>query len=164
MTSVPSLVHQLCYVPRVGRANGSPSRSRPLKRRLTRLVRIFLQQYNIALTAFFFSYSLFEPPSNVLLKRLKPNVWLSGIMFLWGICESATPSARSVCPAPPSSRRSARPVHPSPDWEATCASASKCRRAWLTQSVSFLSVRHARPGCSDKLRSTRCGTSSTGID
>ncbi|CAL1714271.1 unnamed protein product [Somion occarium] len=42
-------------------------------------------QYNIALTIFFFSYSVFEVPSNVFLKRLRPSVWLSLLMFLWGI-------------------------------------------------------------------------------
>ncbi|KAL7417795.1 MFS general substrate transporter [Mrakia frigida] len=43
-------------------------------------------QYLICLTVFFFTYSLFEPPSNVLLKKLSPRLWLSGIMFFWGIC------------------------------------------------------------------------------
>lgn len=42
-------------------------------------------QYLIALTIFFFSYSIFEVPSNVFLKRLRPSIWLSALMFLWGI-------------------------------------------------------------------------------
>lgn len=42
-------------------------------------------QYLIALTVFFFPYSLFEPPSNVALKRLRPSRWLSFIMLIWGI-------------------------------------------------------------------------------
>ncbi|THG97071.1 hypothetical protein EW026_g4866 [Hermanssonia centrifuga] len=42
-------------------------------------------QYNIALTIFFFSYSIFEVPSNVFLKRLRPSVWLSLLMLLWGV-------------------------------------------------------------------------------
>ncbi|KAF5356139.1 hypothetical protein D9756_004072 [Leucocoprinus leucothites] len=42
-------------------------------------------QYLIALTLFFFPYSLFEPASNVLLRRLKPSIWLSTMMVLWGI-------------------------------------------------------------------------------
>jgi len=42
-------------------------------------------QYNIALTIFFFSYAMFEVPSNILLKRLKPSIWLSSLMLLWGI-------------------------------------------------------------------------------
>jgi len=42
-------------------------------------------QYLIALTVFFFSYSVFEVPSNVFLKRLRPSIWLSGLMLLWGV-------------------------------------------------------------------------------
>lgn len=33
-------------------------------------------QYNWCLTAFFFTYAAFEVPSNIVLKRLKPSVWL----------------------------------------------------------------------------------------
>ncbi|KAI0800960.1 MFS general substrate transporter [Fomes fomentarius] len=43
------------------------------------------KQYLIALTVFFFPYSLFELPSNVALKRLRPSRWLSFIMLVWGI-------------------------------------------------------------------------------
>ncbi|KAJ3782682.1 MFS general substrate transporter [Lentinula aff. detonsa] len=42
-------------------------------------------QYLLALTIFFFSYAIFEVPSNVFLKRLRPSLWLSGLMFCWGI-------------------------------------------------------------------------------
>ncbi|EMD39264.1 hypothetical protein CERSUDRAFT_82011 [Gelatoporia subvermispora B] len=42
-------------------------------------------QYNLALTIFFFSYAIFEVPSNVFLKRLRPSIWLSASMLLWGI-------------------------------------------------------------------------------
>ncbi|OCH91516.1 MFS general substrate transporter [Obba rivulosa] len=42
-------------------------------------------QYNIALTIFFFSYAIFEVPSNVFLKRLRPSIWLSASMLLWGV-------------------------------------------------------------------------------
>lgn len=43
------------------------------------------QQYLLCLTIFFIPYALFEPISNVLLKRLSPRWWLSGIMVLWGV-------------------------------------------------------------------------------
>ncbi|KAF2034645.1 MFS general substrate transporter [Setomelanomma holmii] len=43
-------------------------------------------QYNASLTIFFVSYSVFEPLTNVLLKRLRPSVFLPIIMVLWGIC------------------------------------------------------------------------------
>ena len=42
-------------------------------------------QYALCLSVFFISYALFEIPSNILLKRLKPHVWLSAIMIAWGL-------------------------------------------------------------------------------
>ncbi|CRG91219.1 putative transporter C1002,16c [Talaromyces islandicus] len=43
-------------------------------------------QYNASLTIFFVSYSVFEPLTNVLLKRTKPKIFISGIIIVWGIC------------------------------------------------------------------------------
>ncbi|KAL5495356.1 hypothetical protein ACEPAI_819 [Sanghuangporus weigelae] len=43
------------------------------------------RQYLIALTCFFFPYALFEPPSNIMLKKLKPSRWLSFLILCWGI-------------------------------------------------------------------------------
>ncbi|KAF9073198.1 major facilitator superfamily domain-containing protein [Rhodocollybia butyracea] len=48
-------------------------------------LRITDTQYLLALTIFFLSYAIFEVPSNVFLKRLRPSLWLSGLMFCWGI-------------------------------------------------------------------------------
>ncbi|KAF2114154.1 major facilitator superfamily domain-containing protein [Lophiotrema nucula] len=42
-------------------------------------------QYNWTLTVFFFTYAAFEVPSNLLLKRLRPSIWLPSIMVAWGI-------------------------------------------------------------------------------
>uniref|UniRef100_A0A0W0FXF6 Major facilitator superfamily (MFS) profile domain-containing protein n=2 Tax=Moniliophthora roreri TaxID=221103 RepID=A0A0W0FXF6_MONRR len=42
-------------------------------------------QYLISLTVFFFSYTAFEVPSNIFLKRLRPSIWLSGLMLFWGV-------------------------------------------------------------------------------
>ncbi|KAL1967856.1 hypothetical protein VTN77DRAFT_2545 [Rasamsonia byssochlamydoides] len=42
-------------------------------------------QYNWCLTVFFFTYAAFEVPSNLLLKRLRPSVWLPSIMVAWGV-------------------------------------------------------------------------------
>ncbi|KAJ5775706.1 uncharacterized protein N7511_000717 [Penicillium nucicola] len=42
-------------------------------------------KYNSALTIFFVPYILFEVPSNMLLKKLKPHVWLSACMFMFGL-------------------------------------------------------------------------------
>jgi len=37
-------------------------------------------QYNWCLTVFFFTYAAFEVPSNLLLKKLRPSIWLPTIM------------------------------------------------------------------------------------
>ncbi|EEA24476.1 High-affinity nicotinic acid transporter [Talaromyces marneffei ATCC 18224] len=42
-------------------------------------------KYNTALTIFFVPYIIFEIPSNILLKKLKPHVWLSFCMGMFGI-------------------------------------------------------------------------------
>lgn len=41
-------------------------------------------QYSIALVVFFVTYVVFEPPSNMLLVRFKPSVYLPCIMAIWG--------------------------------------------------------------------------------
>ncbi|CAG8975885.1 hypothetical protein HYALB_00006502 [Hymenoscyphus albidus] len=43
-------------------------------------------RYNAALTIFFVSYALFEPLANILLKRLRPSIFIPIIMILWGAC------------------------------------------------------------------------------
>ncbi|KAJ9419748.1 major facilitator superfamily domain-containing protein [Fusarium oxysporum] len=42
-------------------------------------------QYNWFLTVFFFTYAAFEVPLNLLLKKLRPSIWLPTIMVAWGI-------------------------------------------------------------------------------
>ena len=41
-------------------------------------------QYNDSLTIFFLSYSLFEPATQIMLKRFRPSIFLPTIMVLWG--------------------------------------------------------------------------------
>ncbi|KAF1832847.1 pantothenate transporter liz1 [Decorospora gaudefroyi] len=41
-------------------------------------------QYSIALVVFFVTYVVFEPPSNMLLVRMKPSIYLPAIMIIWG--------------------------------------------------------------------------------
>lgn len=51
--------------------------------------------FNIALFVFFIPYILFEVPSNMLLKNLRPSIFLSSIMAGWGVltvCEGVTKS------------------------------------------------------------------------
>ncbi|KAK2041010.1 major facilitator superfamily transporter [Colletotrichum somersetense] len=47
-------------------------------------------QYNLCLTVFFFTYAAFEVPSNLLLKKLRPSVWLPTIMVSWGVVMTLT--------------------------------------------------------------------------
>ncbi|KAI1330341.1 MFS general substrate transporter [Xylariaceae sp. FL0255] len=42
-------------------------------------------QYNTALTIFFVPYIFFEVPSNILLRRFSPRIWLCGCMFTFGV-------------------------------------------------------------------------------
>jgi hypothetical protein len=39
-------------------------------------------KYNAALSIFFVSYSLFEPLTNILLKRLRPSIFIPIIMYV----------------------------------------------------------------------------------
>jgi MFS family permease len=52
---------------------------------LSKELNLLGDKYNTALVIFFVPYVLFEIPSNILLKKFKPNVWLSGCMFLFGL-------------------------------------------------------------------------------
>ncbi|KAJ5724573.1 hypothetical protein N7493_006301 [Penicillium malachiteum] len=53
---------------------------------LTKELNISPNQYNATLTIFFVSYSIFEPVTNILLKRLRPSIFIPIIMICWGIC------------------------------------------------------------------------------
>lgn len=46
-------------------------------------------EYNLCLTVFFFTYALFEVPSNMMLKKFRPSIWLPSIMVAWGtvVCD-----------------------------------------------------------------------------
>ncbi|KAF4882862.1 putative transporter [Colletotrichum fructicola] len=41
-------------------------------------------QYNIASTIFFVPYIIFEIPSNIILKKVRPSMWLSALVLSWG--------------------------------------------------------------------------------
>ncbi|THH32715.1 hypothetical protein EUX98_g1438 [Antrodiella citrinella] len=43
------------------------------------------QEYLIALMIFIVAYTIFETPSNYMLKRFKPSRWLAFLMFMWGV-------------------------------------------------------------------------------
>ncbi|KAI0672087.1 MFS general substrate transporter [Trametes maxima] len=43
------------------------------------------QRYNIALTMYYLSYSIFNVPANLVLKKFRPSRWLPGLTLAWGI-------------------------------------------------------------------------------
>ena len=50
-------------------------------------------QWAWALSIFYYPYMFFEPLATLMLKRFSPSVWMSRIMFTWGIismCQGAT--------------------------------------------------------------------------
>lgn len=56
-------------------------------------------QYSIILLVFFISYVLFEIPSNMLLARVRPSLYLSGIAVIWGgiaACMAATQNYKQL--------------------------------------------------------------------
>ena len=80
---VLSILYLLAFLDRTNIANAAVF---GLKRDLN----LKNNEYNNCLTIFFVPYILFEIPSNILLKKLKPHVWLSACMFLFGfvtICQ-----------------------------------------------------------------------------
>jgi MFS family permease len=51
--------------------------------------------YNIALFTFFILYILLEVPCNILLKKMRPSIFIPTIILLWGvvtICQGLTRS------------------------------------------------------------------------
>lgn len=41
--------------------------------------------YNVALLIFFIPYIILEIPSNIIMKKVRPSLWLCGLMVCWGI-------------------------------------------------------------------------------
>ncbi|KAJ4228773.1 hypothetical protein NW757_014112 [Fusarium falciforme] len=42
------------------------------------------KQYNLILTLFFIPYALFEVPSNIVLKLMRPSIWMTVLVVSWG--------------------------------------------------------------------------------
>ncbi|GAW26553.1 putative major facilitator superfamily general substrate [Rosellinia necatrix] len=52
---------------------------------LTEDLELYGNRYNIALVVYFIPYILFEVPSNMIIKRMRPSWYISSLMFGWGI-------------------------------------------------------------------------------
>lgn len=46
---------------------------------------LYGMRYNTALTVFFVPYGLFEVPSSIVLKMVRPSIWISFLCFAWGL-------------------------------------------------------------------------------
>lgn len=42
-------------------------------------------KYNTVVTVFFITYSLLEVPSNIMLKIIRPSIWMAILCFSWGL-------------------------------------------------------------------------------
>ena len=49
-----------------------------------------------AVTVFYFTYAAVEIPSNLLLKKFKPSVWLPTIMVAWGVVTVINPEHKII--------------------------------------------------------------------
>src|ERR1700761_7502080 len=47
-------------------------------------------EYGFGAGAFFWSYVLFQVPSNVMLARFGARRWLTGVILAWGLCSACT--------------------------------------------------------------------------
>ncbi|KAI8954031.1 MFS general substrate transporter [Xylaria longipes] len=52
---------------------------------LTEELELYGNRYNVALFVYFIPYVLLETPSNMIIKKTRPSLYLSGLMFGWGI-------------------------------------------------------------------------------
>ncbi|THG98012.1 hypothetical protein EW026_g4097 [Hermanssonia centrifuga] len=52
---------------------------------LVQTVHISDQQYLVALMIFIVAYTIFETPSNYMLKKFRPSRWIAVLMFGWGV-------------------------------------------------------------------------------
>ena len=54
------------------------------------------QQFGFAAGVFFFGYCLFEVPSNLLLHKIGPRIWIARILITWGILAALTGFVHTV--------------------------------------------------------------------
>lgn len=53
------------------------------------------RQYSWILAAFFVGYVVFEVPSNLIMKRVSPPVWIGSIMVCWGIITACAAAVKN---------------------------------------------------------------------
>ncbi|RDX45758.1 MFS transporter [Lentinus brumalis] len=85
MRIIPSsmLIYLLCSLDR-GNVGNAKLLNADHGNSLLQTLKISDQQYLIALMIFYVSYTLFETPSNYMLKKFRPSRWIAFLMFAWG--------------------------------------------------------------------------------
>ncbi|KAI0780133.1 MFS general substrate transporter [Fomes fomentarius] len=83
MVTGSTLMYMLCFIDRFNIGNAKILNS-DTGDSLQQSLRLSENQYLIALMVFFVAYTVFETPSNYLLKRFKPSRWFAFLMIAWG--------------------------------------------------------------------------------
>ncbi|CAG8531233.1 3535_t:CDS:2 [Scutellospora calospora] len=72
------LLYTLCYLDRVNIGNAKLAH-------LEHDLNLTGNEYNWSLGIFFVTYVFFEVPSNIILIKIKPSIWISSLMVGWGV-------------------------------------------------------------------------------
>ncbi|KAK8158376.1 major facilitator superfamily domain-containing protein [Phyllosticta citribraziliensis] len=83
LVPLTSFCYLLCYLDRSNIGNAKVLNADAGNDLLTE-TRMDNYQYTIALMVFLISYTIFEVPSNYLLKKTSPSRWIAFLMFSWG--------------------------------------------------------------------------------
>ncbi|KAK0750191.1 major facilitator superfamily domain-containing protein [Schizothecium vesticola] len=85
LTIIPlsAYIYFLCFFDRSNIGNAKVLNS-STKNDMQTEIHATAYQFNIALMIFLVGYAIFEVPSNILLKKLRPSRWLAFLMFSWG--------------------------------------------------------------------------------
>ncbi|EMC95205.1 hypothetical protein BAUCODRAFT_91912 [Baudoinia panamericana UAMH 10762] len=89
-----AFIYLLCYLDRSNIGNAKTLNSNK-KNDLLDETHMTNLQYTIALMVFLIAYAVFEVPSNYMLKKMKPSVWISFLMFSWGALTMGLGGTRS---------------------------------------------------------------------
>lgn len=85
LTIIPlsAYIYFLCFFDRSNIGNAKVLNS-STKNDMQTEIHATAYEFNIALMIFLVGYAIFEVPSNILLKKLRPSRWLAFLMFSWG--------------------------------------------------------------------------------
>ncbi|KIJ25826.1 hypothetical protein M422DRAFT_144008, partial [Sphaerobolus stellatus SS14] len=78
------IIYLLCFLDRSNIGNAKVL-NHDMGDALTDSLHLTDNQYVIALMVFLIAYTVFEAPSNIMLKKMRPSRWLAFLMFCWGV-------------------------------------------------------------------------------